>query len=190
MIHLEKRGIRALGIAESFKKEAKDSILAGVIMRSDLVIDGIMVRKVTLRGDDATDVILDLYNSFSRNDINLIIIDGLIISMYNIIDIDLLYESIRRPIIAITFNESKGLNEYIIRSFPESYEKKLIAYHKLGYRESILLKSGYLVYIRSRGLDTDDSKRVIDRFLLQGSIPEPIRVAKLVSRAYLKFISS
>ncbi len=190
MIHLEKRGIRALGIAESFRKGYKGSIIAGVVMRNDLVIDGIMLAKATVRGDDATDAILNLYNSFNRNDINILIIDGLIISMYNIIDIDHLYEAIRKPIIAVTFNESKGLDEYIIRSFPDDYHKKLSNYHKLGLRESILLKTGYKVYIRSRGLDKNDTIKALNKFLLQGSVPEPIRIAKLIARAYLRFISS
>ena len=35
-----KKAIRALGIAESFRKEDRYSTLAGVVMRSDLIIDG------------------------------------------------------------------------------------------------------------------------------------------------------
>ena len=58
-IKLEKRGIRALGISESFKKETgRKSILGGVVMRSDLIIDGILFGAATLEGDDATDAIL------------------------------------------------------------------------------------------------------------------------------------
>ncbi len=188
MIHLEKKGIRALAVAESFKKTDKQSILVGVIMRSDLVIDGIIFDKTTVRGDDATDTIIRLYDNLQRDDINLIMLDGLIISMYNIIDIDIVYKEIKKPIIAITFEESEGLDEHTKREFRD-HNKKLEAYRKLGERSKLLLNTGYIIYVRSKGIDLEDSRRVINKFLLQGAIPEPIRVAKLIARACLKFIS-
>ena len=40
--HAEKRGIRALGIAESFRKTSAYSTLAGIVMRRDLEIDGMV----------------------------------------------------------------------------------------------------------------------------------------------------
>ncbi|MGH9910516.1 MAG: DUF99 family protein, partial [Nitrososphaerales archaeon] len=40
-LHIEKKAIRALGIAESFVKSQNQSVLAGVVMRSDMIIDGI-----------------------------------------------------------------------------------------------------------------------------------------------------
>lgn len=185
MIHLEKKGIRALGIAESFRKNHRYSVIAGVVMRSDLVIDGILFNYVTIKGDDATSSIITLYERLKRNDINLIMLDGLIISMYNIIDIDTLYAHLSKPIIAVTFRESEGLDEHIKRRFKD-YHNKLDAYHKLGLRETIVIKTGYKLYIRSKGIDVDDVRLAVDKFTLQGSIPEPIRVAKLIARAYMK----
>ena len=39
-LHLEKKGIRGLAIAESFRQNSEKSILSGVIMSNDFVIDG------------------------------------------------------------------------------------------------------------------------------------------------------
>ena len=36
-LHIEKKAIRALGIAESFKKSEKQSVLAGVVIRLSLI---------------------------------------------------------------------------------------------------------------------------------------------------------
>jgi len=52
--HTEKRGIRVLGIAESFKKTSACSTLAGIVMRRDLIIDGIVFGNVTIEGNDST----------------------------------------------------------------------------------------------------------------------------------------
>jgi endonuclease V-like protein UPF0215 family len=84
--HPEKRGIRIFGIAESFKKSNSTSTLGGVVMRRDLIVDGIVFGSATLKGDDSTKNIHGMFRSLQRDDINCIMLDGLIISLYNIID--------------------------------------------------------------------------------------------------------
>ncbi|MEM4298463.1 MAG: DUF99 family protein, partial [Nitrososphaerota archaeon] len=99
MIRLEKKGIRALGVAESFKIGlGPKSVLAGVVMRSDYIIDGFIFGSATLRGDDATDSIVKMFENLKRNDINLIILGGAVISLYNIIDVDGLSQRTRTPV--------------------------------------------------------------------------------------------
>ena len=39
-LHLEKQGIRGLAIAESFSQTSKKSVLSGIVMSTDFVIDG------------------------------------------------------------------------------------------------------------------------------------------------------
>ena len=53
-LHLEKKGIRGLAIAESFRQDSEKSILSGVIMSNDFVIDCFVFGNSTLNGDDAT----------------------------------------------------------------------------------------------------------------------------------------
>ena len=42
-LHLEKKGIRGLAIAESFRQDSEKSVLAGVIVSNDLVVDGFVL---------------------------------------------------------------------------------------------------------------------------------------------------
>ena len=84
-LHLEKKGIRGLAIAESFRQDSEKSILSGVIMSNDFVIDGFVFGNSTLKGDDATEAIIDMYNKVERTDISYVLISGLVISLYNII---------------------------------------------------------------------------------------------------------
>ncbi|MCS7116339.1 MAG: DUF99 family protein [Nitrososphaerales archaeon] len=183
---MNKKGIRALGIAESFRKGKADrSILSGVVMRSDLIIDGFVFGSATLGGDDATDQIIKMFERLRRNDINLIMLGGAIISLYNIIDIDRLYQYTNTPIICLTFEESKGLEPHIKHHFPQGWEKKLEAYKKLGERVPLRLKTGHTVYVRTSGITIDDAEIILNRFTLQGSIPEPIKVARILARSRL-----
>src|SRR5438046_9429650 len=84
-IHAGKKAIRALGIAESFRKEDRYSTLAGVVMRSDLIIDGFVFGRSTVGGDDSTQQIARMFSRLHRKDVNLIILQGCVISMYNMV---------------------------------------------------------------------------------------------------------
>jgi endonuclease V-like protein UPF0215 family len=189
--HPEKRGIRIFGIAESFKKSNSTSTLGGVVMRRDLIVDGIVFGNATLKGNDSTKSIHCMFSSLQRDDINCIMLDGLIISMYNIIDGEQLNNTTGIPVIAITFEDSRGLEEHIRHHFLEEAEKKLEQYRKLGNRDQVRLKTDKLLYIRYWGLSLKGALNTLNAFTLQGSIPEPIRVAKLLARAHKNsFISS
>ena len=45
------------------------------------------------------------------------------------------------------------------------------------------LETGYTVFVRSAGIDADLSKRLLNRFTLQGSVPEPVKVARLLAKS-------
>lgn len=181
--HAEKRGIRVFGIAESFKKPCLSSTIAGIVMRRDLVIDGMVFGTVTIRGNDSTQNILSMYGSLERDDINCIMLDGLVISMYNIIHGEEIREKTGLPVIAITFKESEGLEGTIQRHFPNDSKLKLEQYHRLGQRDKILLKTGKSIFLRYWGLSSREASALVNSFTIQGSIPEPIRMAKLAARA-------
>jgi len=66
-VHPFKKGIRALGIAESFNpKIDKKSLLAGIVMRKDYIIDGITFETTTVGGEDSTEKVIQLYKSFRK----------------------------------------------------------------------------------------------------------------------------
>src|SRR5690348_8505281 len=98
-IRPDKKGTRALGIAESFRLGANTSTLAGIVIRRDSIVDGIIFGDSTIGGDDATESIVGMYHSLARQDINCIMIDGLIISMYNIIDGQVVADDTGLPVI-------------------------------------------------------------------------------------------
>jgi endonuclease V-like protein UPF0215 family len=172
------------GVAESFKKSGSKSTLAGVVMRRDLVIDGMAFGSATIEGDDATDSIVSMYQSLARDDVNCILLDGLVISMYNIIDGGKIAEQTGLPVIAITFEDSKGLEGAIKRHFSD-WQGKLEQYKKLGTRERVVLKTGKALFIRYWGTSQKKAVAMLDSFTLQGAVPEPIKVAKLAARAML-----
>jgi len=55
-LQVHKKAVRALGVSESFVKGISEkSVLAGVVMRADMAIDGFVFSKATVGGMDATE---------------------------------------------------------------------------------------------------------------------------------------
>ncbi len=152
-------------------------------MRRDLIIDGMVFARATIGGDDATDNIISMYQSLARDDINCILLDGLIISMYNIIDGGRVAGETGVPVVAITFEDSKGLADSIKHHFGANWQSKLEQYERLGKREKITLKTGKNLFIRYWGLSQRRAVSILNSFTLQGSVPEPVRVAKIAARS-------
>ncbi|MEM0042629.1 MAG: DUF99 family protein [Thermofilaceae archaeon] len=185
-----KRGFRCLGIAESFLRTHPKSALAGVVMRRDYIIDGAALAEVTVGGLDATDGVLSIIETLGRKDVNCIMINGCIISWFNIIDLERVYRETQIPLLSLTYEESPGIEHYIVKYFGNDI-KRLEMYHRLGPREPILIRrTGARVFVRFYGLNKREAEVVINSFTLHGSVPEPLRVASLFARAYMKRLAS
>ncbi len=181
-VHANKPGLRALGVAESFRRTDRFSTIAGVVMRSDLVVDGFVFGKATVGGDDATSALVRMFRRLRREDVNVILLSGAVISHYNVVDVDSLSEKSGVPVVCLTYRESSGMEDSIRMLFGDP-RVKVDLYRKLGERMALRLKTGHQVYARLSSISGDDARRVVDSFTLQGTLPEPIRVARLLARA-------
>jgi endonuclease V-like protein UPF0215 family len=181
-LHVDKKGIRVLGLAESFNQKDLSSNWSGIVMRRDLVVDGVSFGSSTIEGNDATDNIVNMWKKLDRNDIGCIFLDGLVVSMYNIIDGRSICEITGLPVVAITFRYSKGLEGSIRYHFCTQSTDRIRRYNMLGDREPVLLKTGKKIFIRYWGSSYEIVTTLLNSFTLQGSIPEPIRLAKLIAR--------
>ena len=186
-----KKGYRMLGVAESFQKHvSKRSVLAGVVMRADLIIDGFSFALPTVGGMDATEKLQDLYVSLEREDVNVLSVSGSVISWYNVIDFHRLHEELGLPTISLTYDESEGLTEHFKRNFPEDWEERVEVYRRNGERFEVGLKTGFEVYVRGYGVDVEETTGILNAFTIQGRYPEPIRIARLMSHSMAKAYGS
>lgn len=179
-MHLPKKGLRALGIAESYAGRSR-SVLAGVVMRKDLRIDGFTSGRVTVGGMDATDIILQMIHELDRRDINVVLLSGCVIAWFNVIDVQRVAEETGIPVICVTYEESDGLLDDLRHHFPDD-EDRIQAYLRLGEREPVDLGGNRTIYLRATGIGYPDAARFCRDFTLEGKIPEPLRVARLLAR--------
>jgi endonuclease V-like protein UPF0215 family len=186
-LHVNKKGIRVLGIAESFRRAQEKSVLAGIVMRSDFIIDGVAFDKITVGGMDATEGVLHVFESLQRADINVMMLNGCVISWFNIVDIKEVYERLGIPLICVTYEESEGLERHIARHFEaRERDNRLEAYKRLGNRIPVILHNNFDVLIRFWGMEKSEAATVLKKFTTHGKVPEPLRVAKIAARAALR----
>lgn len=180
-MHLPKKGLRALGIAESYSGR-QYSTLSGVVMRKDLQVDGFAFATATVGGMDATGAVLKIIEDLNRRDINVIMLSGCVIAWFNIMDPLTITNKTNIPVICVTYEDSEGLESDIAMHFP-SDDERLAAYRLLGNRVPVTLRNGQEIFIRGWGLSLADAARLCSDFTLDGRIPEPLRVARLCARA-------
>ena len=200
---LAKAGVRALGVAESYRgrsdggvdgnategdgdgaEEREPSRIAGVAMRADGRIDGVRVGDVTVGGLDATEGIAALWRRFDREDLQAVIVGGLAIAWYNVIDLEALHGDLGVPVVSVTYEASPGLADALRRQLDgEALEERLAIYRRHEDREPVALETGETAYVRAAGLGSDDAARLVDRFTTHGKRPEPVRVARTVAHA-------
>ena len=106
--------------------------------------------------------------------------------MYLPIDVKKISEKIGLPVIGVTYEDSKGIEDAIKHHFPKSYDSKLIEYSKLGTREKITLHTSYDLFIQNEGCTISEATRLLDKLTLQGSVPEPLRISQLLANTLLK----
>lgn len=172
-----------MGVAESRAPGSPGSVLAGVVVRRDLVVDGAAFGRATAYGDDATAGILAVCARLRRPDAGYLMLPGAVVSMFNVVDISALSESLQVPVVAVTRGESGGLGGAIRRRFPRDGGPRLAAYAALGARHRVRLRTSHDVFVRCAGCTAAEAARLLDATTLHGAVPEPIRLARTLARA-------
>jgi len=177
-----KAGRLALGIAESYRGEGETatSTLAGAVVAADRSVDDFAFGRCTVGGDDATAAIETLWDRLNRPDIRYLFVAGVALAWYNVLDLERLYRTIDRPVLAVTFEESDGLEDDITAAFEgETRTHRLEAYGSLPDRQRIEHDGGPL-FVRSVGLEAATAD-VVGAYT-ERRRPEPLRVAKRLAR--------
>lgn len=183
---LLKPAARFFGIAESGLLGAVDTILGGVVMRADLILDGLVWGKATLRGMDASEAVLTMIHKLARKDLNGIMLHGSVIAGYNVVDLIQLYSQTKLPVISVTKAPQENLKEHLISTFPSDWETRWEIALRNGGMKPLELDTDAIVFVQFVGCEWDTVKGIINRLTRFGGIPEPLRVARLLARALVK----
>ena len=175
-----------LGIDDSpFTFESRRALIVGVVSRLPMYIEGIMRTECDVDGTDANDAIASMVlRSRYREQLRVIMIDGVAVGGFNVVDIDRLHRATGIPVATVT----RGLPDY------DSMEKALRAHFpdwearmEVIRRHPIYRLGGRrYIYAAATGISIDDLEMVIEESTVIGSLPEPLRIAHLISSAMVR----
>lgn len=177
-----KPGSRVLGVAESY--EGGSSTLAGVVATAEGRLEDFGFARCAVGGTDATAAIADLVDAVDREDVRSVLLAGVALSWFNIVDVEGLSAAVDRPVVAVTFEESEGLEAAIREAFDDEavVADRLERYRALPPRFRLEL-DGASRFLRAAGCDRDRARRTVQAATPTGADrPEVLRVAKLAAR--------
>ncbi|MFP4531040.1 MAG: DUF99 family protein [Halodesulfurarchaeum sp.] len=174
-----KDGVRALGVAESYRGDV--SVLAGAVVTATRVVDGFAFETCTVGGLDATASIETLFESLDREDLQYLFVSGIAPAWFNVLDLGRLHEATGLPVLSVSFEASPGLEAPLQEAFSGSeLERRLERYEAQPDRQPVAVNEETR-FVRSVGL-SEPAERVVSAFTPAGGRPEPLRVARLAAR--------
>lgn len=173
-----KKEIRLLGVDDAPFDKFKDrkTLIIGVFFRGGSSMDGVLSEVVEVDGNDASNKIISMVkNSKFYPQLRAILLKGLAVGGFNMVDITKVSSKTRVPVIVV------------MRRLPnrERMESALI---KLGKKAGIKLieKAGRIhkagnLYMQFSGTTLEKAKEIVRISCNRGNIPEPIRIAHLMA---------
>ncbi len=177
-----KQQIRLLGIDDSpFTFTDMYATVIGVVMRGGQYLECVLKSQVSIDGDDATYVCKELIeNTRHRKQLKVMLLDGIALGGFNVVDIEEIFSSTNLPVITVT-RDKPDFNK-----IENALKKNFIDWEK----RLTLIKNGVIhkvetsynpIYVKCSGIDIEEAKEIIKISTIRGAIPEPIRVAHLIA---------
>lgn len=184
-----KSEIRILGFDDgAFVPRSKQQVfIIGVIYRGGKILDGALTTTVTVDGTDATEKIIKLINeSRHKQQLKVIMFDGITLGGFNVVDIKKIHKQTRIPVIVINRKHPNLLKvRNALRNFDDG-EKRWKLILKAGEIKECYVQNFQKVFYQSIGMNDSQTKEVIKLSTTRGYIPEPLRVAHLLATAVVR----
>lgn len=148
-------------------------------------VEGILRTSVTIDGTDATDRILALLGTSPFLDgVRAVILDGIAVGGFNLVDLDRLHEGLQRPIVTVTRRapDFRAIRSALRKYFPRdaAVRWRLVRAHPL-FR--LATSEGNPLRVSAVGCTRADAAAIVRRTTVRGNLPEPLRLARLIARA-------
>ncbi len=154
-----------------------DVLLVGVVC-SRTRIDGIVSTRVRRDGANSTRAMIDVIRrSQFVEHVQAVLLQGIAVAGFNVVDVHALHEELEVPVLAIT------------RRPPDFAAIKRALFARVGNAErkwNLIERAGPLdsirgVLVQRVGITIDHAREVLAATTLHGNLPEPLRVAHLIA---------
>ncbi len=151
-------------------------------MRGGEWLEGVVRTYVKKDGLDATDKIAQMVSGTKHfGQIRAIMLNGITLAGFNVMDMDRLYERTGLPVIVIMrkLPDMESIKSALMNLSDSEYRYSLIS--KAGDFIRIESERGEPIYIQIRGLNEEDAIKIVSATAIHSRVPEPVRVAHLIA---------
>lgn len=182
-----KKQVRILGVDDGpFTFIQKKTIVVGVVMRGSGYIEGVLRDEVTVDGDDATRVLMSMIKrTRHRDQLRVVMLDGVALGGFNVVDVDLLYRETGVPVVTLTRDnpDFDSMKKTLRKKFEDwEWRWRLIEKNTLF---EVKTKHNP-IYVTSSGISREETEEIIRMSTIRGVVPEPVRVAHLIASGIVR----
>jgi endonuclease V-like protein UPF0215 family len=183
-----KREIRIVGWDDApFRFTDDSTAMVGVVFRGGDWLDGILVTRIKVDGDDSTEKISAAVNSSPhKGQLRIIMLNGITFGGFNIIDMGALARDTGIPVIAVVRKrpDLTAIKKALVR-FPDSERRWEVmkGAGKLNFIEVENPKTGNIkkIWFQNRGIEADEARKILRLSSTRSFVPEPLRAAHIIA---------
>jgi hypothetical protein len=184
-IRAVKPEIRVLGIDDGvFTPHSEEMVdVVGVVYRGGYWLDGFMHTRVKVDGLDATQKLADMIiRSPHYLQLRVVMLNGVTLAGFNVVDIEGLCEKLKLPVIAVTRDKPNFTDiKKALQNLSEA-EKRLKIIKNAGKMIKVCTHEGEEpIYVHVAGISEEDTKSILKRTSTRSNIPEPLRIAHIIA---------
>lgn len=177
-----KSQVRVLAVDDApFRFDSERAMVVGVVMRLPNYLEGVLRSECQVDGDDAN-LVLERMIAGSRfkRQIKAVLIDGVALGGFNVVDIDALYSAVGIPVVTVT-RDPPNLEEIqaaLRKHFPD-WGRRLELLRRKPLHEVDTGHKPILVSVAGMGLR--EAEELLRKSMVRGAVPEPLRVAHIIA---------
>ncbi|MEK6820293.1 MAG: DUF99 family protein, partial [Nanoarchaeota archaeon] len=177
-----KKEIRILGIDDSpFSRNDREVLAVGIVYRGGNYLDGLLSFHIKRDGKDATEkIIRAVKKTRHKEQLQLIMLDGLTLGGFNVADIQEIRRKTKFPVIAVMRKKPDMKKFFLALKKAGRSREKLKMIERAGKIHELKINKKNL-YIQTAGISLKKAESILKLTCLHSNIPEPLRVAHLIA---------
>ncbi len=168
----------------AFTRRHRSAPIAAVIVSVPGTIEAVLLDRVEVDGNDATDRIAHLLKGSDHLEgVRAVLLDGVVVGGFNVIDLPALARRLNRPLVAVTRRrpDLPRLRAAIGKYFPQDAARR---WRRLTARPLFRVPTaGAPIYAACVGCTRAEAIELVRRTTVRGFWPEPLKVAHLIASA-------
>ncbi len=152
-------------------------------------LDGVIKTAVKKDGLDATEKITEMIiKSPHYEQLRVILLNGIILADFNVVDITQLYKNTKLPVIVITNNKVDLTRIKPAVMQKPNWKKRWDAMQKAGEAYPLKLETAAQnkILIQIAGISRQDAEKIVEKTCAKNKIPEALRVANMIAKGFGK----